>query len=200
MANQNQNQNDRKASGQQDQQGRPGRQGGQQRQQEQQGGQRQQGGGGWSAKASAIASSAVTKGPAPLARSSQGPASSPGPFLSTSLRAKRLSSSRILRRPFRDRPCAATHRSWLPSGPRSRAIAWSRCEQERQARHLPDELQEFGLPVLQRSAHQLRDIGGNLDGLIVLLLLLDIFIPAENPVPRQCHDEQPQRDPGIAVA
>lgn len=64
-------------------------------------------------------------------------------------------------------------------------------KQEREASDLPEELQEFRLPVLQRVAHHQDEITVEVGRLLMALLRLNVGEPAERPVPHEADEEKP---------
>src|SRR5688500_1462217 len=71
--------------------------------------------------------------------------------------------------------------------------------EQRQARHLPNELQELGLPVLECVPHRLEHKASHFGRLPVRRLLAYEGVPPEYPVSGQADDEQRQGHPEVAV-
>jgi hypothetical protein len=73
-------------------------------------------------------------------------------------------------------------------------------EEPGKAADLPQQLEELGLPVLQRVAAHLDDVLRDLDRFIVLVLLADEGEPAEQPMADQRKQEECKGDPRVTKA
>ena len=107
------------------------------------------------------------------------------------------------------RDIVAVVHAWNVFGAKARGIfepvvavlgLWrSDVEEQGQPRHLPDELQELRLPVLQRVPCGLHDELAHGGRLSVRSLLGYEREPRERPVAREAQDEERQREPQVAV-
>jgi nicotinate-nucleotide pyrophosphorylase (carboxylating) len=73
-------------------------------------------------------------------------------------------------------------------------------EEISEADDLPDQLQELGLPILERVAAHFAEIVGPFGPLPVLGGLVQIGLPTEIPVQAQRNQEESERDPEIGIA
>ena len=68
-----------------------------------------------------------------------------------------------------------------------------------EAEDLPEELQELGLPVLERVAKHLVRVARHFRRLAVRLRFLDEGLPAEVPVKEERPEEKAQGDPSVRI-
>src|SRR5687768_13915195 len=73
-------------------------------------------------------------------------------------------------------------------------------EEISEADDLPEQLEEFRLPVLERVSAHLGEIGGQFRLLAMGRRLLDEGIPAEQPVKAERNQEKAEGKPAISVA